>query len=63
MLTLIFKGEVSVRLTSLSSLVRNQLFQVKLECFFQYQNNLILTGKDEEVSRTDTYPSLKVRVP
>ena len=36
------KGEVSVRLTFLYLLVRNQ-------------NNLILTSKYKEVSRTDTY--------
>ena len=52
MLTLILKGEVSVRLTSLYLLVRNQLFQDKLRIFFHFQNNLVLTGKDEEVNRT-----------
>ena len=49
------KGDVSVRLTSLYLLVRNQLYQGKL-IFFHFQNNLILTSKDEEVSRTDTSP-------
>ena len=51
MLTLILKGEVLVRLTSLSLLVRNQMFQDKLGFFFHYQNNLVLTGKNEEVNR------------
>ena len=57
MLTLILKREVSVQLTSLSLLVRNQLYH-DLKLFFpQFQNNLVLTGKDEEVSRTNTPPS------
>ena len=64
MLNLILKGEVSVRLASLSLLVRNQLFQDKLRFFFHFQNNLVLTGKDKEVSHTDTYPfRVNVRVP
>ena len=49
------EGEVSVRLTSLYLLVRNQLFQDKL-IIFHFQNNLFLTSKDKEV-RTDTSPS------
>ena len=57
MLTLNLKGEVSVRLTSLYLLVMNQLFQDKLIIFFHFQNNLVLTGKDEEVNRNDTSPS------
>ena len=64
--TLTFKeGEVSVRLTSLYLLVRNQLFQEELKIiFFHFQNNLILTSKDEEVSHTDTSPfRIKVSVP
>ena len=36
MLTIILKGEVSVRLTSSSLLVRNQLFQEKLRIFFTF---------------------------
>ena len=41
-----------------------QLFQEKLGIFFHYLNNLILTNKDEEVSRTDTSPfRFKVSVP
>ena len=58
-LTLILKGEVSVRLTSSSLMVRNKLFQEKLGLFLHFQNNLILTGKDEAVSSTDTSPFLK----
>ena len=49
-LTLILKGEVAVRLTSLNLLVRNWLHQEKLRIFFHFQNNLILTSKDEEVA-------------
>ena len=59
-LTIILKGEVSVRLTSLSLLVWNQLFQENIGIFFHFQNNLILTSKDEEVSCTDTSPFFKV---
>ena len=47
-LTLILKGEVSVPLTSLYLLVRNQLFQDKLIIFFHFQNNLVPTGKNKE---------------
>ena len=36
-LTLILKGEVSVRLTSSSLLVRNQLFQDKFRFFFIFK--------------------------
>ena len=43
-------------LTSLCLLVRKQLFQDELKFFFHFQNNLVLTGKDEEVNRTDTSP-------
>ena len=57
-LTLILKGEVSVGLTALHLLVRNQLFQEKLGFFYYYQNNLILTVKDKEVSHTDMIPLL-----
>ena len=63
MLTLILKGEISVQLTSSSLLVRNQLFQEKLGIFFHYQNNLILTAKDKEVSCTDTSPFIKGEFP
>ena len=42
---------LSVRLTSLYLLIRNWLHQEKLRFFFQ--SNLILTSKDEAVSRTD----------
>ena len=56
--------DVSVWLTSLYLLVRNQLFQEKLGFFFHFQNNLILAGKNEEVNRTDTSPfRIKVSVP
>ena len=44
------EGEVAVRMTSLNLLVRNWLHQEKLRIFFHFQNNLILTGKDEEVA-------------
>ena len=37
-------------------LVRNQLNQDKLGIFFHFQNNLVLTSKDEEVRGTDTSP-------
>ena len=58
------KGEVSVQLTSLSLLVRNQLFQDKLRFFFHFQNKLVLAGKDKAVNRTDTSPfRIKVSVP
>ena len=64
MLTLILKGEVLVRQTSLYLLARNQLFQDNLRYFFHFQNNLVLTGKDEEVNCTDTSPfRIKVSVP
>ena len=46
------KGEVSVRMTSLYLLFQEELKII----FFHFQNNLILTSKDEEVSRTDTSP-------
>ena len=62
-LTLILKGEVSVRLTSLYLLVRNQLFQDKLIFFFHFQNNLVLTGKDKEVNRTDTWFDTLIHIP
>ena len=44
------KGEASVRLTSSSLLVRNQL---------QFQNDLVLTSEDKAVSCADTSPSDK----
>ena len=47
------EGEVSVRLTSLSLLVRNQLFLDKLGNFFHFQNNVVLAGKDKEINSTD----------
>ena len=63
-LILILEGEVSVRLTSLSLLVRNELFQDKQGIFFHFQNNLVLTVKDKEVNRADTSPfTIKVSVP
>ena len=40
-------------------MVRNQLHQEKFRNFFYFQNNLILTSKDKEVSRTDTSPFFK----
>ena len=52
LLTLILKGEVSVQLSSLSLLVRNQLHH-SMKHFFSIQNNLVLTGKNEEDSHTN----------
>ena len=49
------KGPGSVRLTSLSLVVRNQLHRC-MNFFFNFQNNLILTSKDKEVSGTDIFP-------
>ena len=49
------KGPGSVRLTSLSLVVRNQLHRF-MKFFFNFQNNLILTSKDKEVSGTDIFP-------
>ena len=46
---------------SISTGYRNWLHQEKLGIFVHFQNNLIQTSKDEEVSCTDTSPSLKVR--
>ena len=63
-LTFILKGEVSVRLTTLSLLVWNQLFQKKLGFFFHFQNNLVLISKDEEVNCPDPSPfRIKVSIP
>ena len=57
-------GEVSVRLTSLSLLVRNQLFQDNLGILNLFQNDLVLTDKDKEVNRTYTSPfRIKVSIP
>ena len=62
-LTLILKLEVSVRLIALSSLVMNQLHHCMKQFFFQFQNNLVLTSKDREVSRIDTSPfGIKVSI-
>ena len=58
------EGEVSVRLTSLSLLVRNQLFQDNLGILNLFQNDLVLTDKDKEVNRTYTSPfRIKVSIP
>ena len=50
------EGGVSVRLTSLSLLVRNQLFQDNLGILNLFQNDLVLTDKDKEVNRAYTSP-------
>ena len=50
--------EVSVRLTSFYFLVRKQLFQDEL-IFFHFLNNLVLTGEDKEVNRTDPPSELR----
>ena len=62
-LTLILKGEVSVRLTSLSLLVRTRLFWNWKKCFMQ-RCSWFLTSEEKEVSRADTSPfRIKVSVP
>ena len=53
-LTITLKVEVSVPLTSSYLLVRNRLHQEKLGIFFFFQNNLILTCKDQEVRSIDS---------
>ena len=47
-------GEVKVRLTFLPLLDRNQLHDCMKQFFIQFQNKLVLTSKDEEVSAIDT---------
>ena len=51
-----FIAQLLLQLTSLTILVRDQLFQVKLRISFHFQNNLVLTSKDKEFNRTDTSP-------
>ena len=53
-----------MRLTSSSLLDRNRLNQDKQEFVFHFQNNLVLTSKDEEVRCTETSPfRIKVSIP
>ena len=54
-----------MRLISSSLPVRNQLhLDINGIFIFHFQNSLVLTSKEEEVSRTDTSPfRIKVSVP